>query len=101
MTTNHFPGGGVCALGKEKKEEEEEEEKKKEGKPWRAGVGGRDPPEWRMGVGRGAPPRVRELSVSGAATREKKKTKKQTKKTCNVSSSLFTCYNRAHLLPVV
>lgn len=31
MTTNHFPGGGVCALGKEKKKEEEEEKKKKKG----------------------------------------------------------------------
>lgn len=61
-------------------------------------MGGRDPPEWRMGVGRGAPPRVRELSVSGAATREKKKQKNKQKKRamCQVACLLATteliCY---------
>lgn len=37
MTTNSFPGGGVCALEKKKKR------RKKEGKTWRAGVGGQAP----------------------------------------------------------
>lgn len=66
--------------------------KRIKGNTWRAGVGGQDPQSVEWVWGGEPPPRVRELSVSGAATKKKK---------CNVSSSLFTCYNRAHLLPVV
>lgn len=43
-----------------------------------------------MGVGRGAPPRVRELSVSGAATKKKKRAMCQV--ACLLATTELICY---------
>lgn len=49
MTTSHFLGGGVCALGKKKRD------------TWRAGVGGQDHGVARGVCGVGGPSPVRGL----------------------------------------